>query len=83
MTEDEARGKWCPFVRVIEIRTGPERYERLDSRGNLNESGGPSCIASDCMMWRWVVSPSDAAREAKDPFIEVVSEVSGYCGLAK
>ena len=38
MTEDDAKTKWCPQVRVM-------------SDGGLQAD--INCIASDCMMWRF------------------------------
>lgn len=47
MTEEEAKKKWCPFVRV-------------DSEGNNRSVNiGPHttdltvCVGSACMAWRW------------------------------
>ena len=74
MTEDEAKTKWCPMVRVIQIRTGPERYETLDNRACLNEDGGPKCIGSECMMWRWLYKISN---DGSDP----ERTEHGGCGL--
>lgn len=33
-----------------------------------------NCIASDCMMWRWRLSPNDVEWRDRKP--------DGYCGLA-
>ena len=41
MTEQEAKTKWCPMVKIIKV-------EAIDSRRL------PYCIASGCMMWLWV-----------------------------
>ncbi len=72
MTEDEAKTKWCPFVRhVWEHNVDfPGAYNRIvvpDPGANLN------CVASDCMAWRWA-----AFAEGE----EHAGNVHGYCGLA-
>jgi hypothetical protein len=65
MTEDEARGKWCPQVQVV---IGPNnstwQNQAITNRVEFVESGPAQafCLASACMMWRW-----DGGR--------------GYCGL--
>ena len=71
MTEEEAKTKWCPMVRVV--------YGIGDNRGLFEST--TTCIASDCMMWRnntidvMVTTPEDAeiAREHLE---------GGYCGLS-
>lgn len=57
-TEDEAKGKWCPFARAVvavsETTQGlPPQYKAMAS-GNrfLNGTISP-CIGSGCMAWRW------------------------------
>jgi len=84
MTEDEARQKWCPFVRAA---------DSLDFRAPAaNRTAGPDeeqnptwskCIASDCMAWRWVGSdktgdPPTFSTDAD----ENRKRIKGYCGLA-
>ena len=76
MTEDDARQRWCPFVRIF---IAPETVDwqgmMFDNRGELSE-GRPNCIASDCMAWRW------------EKYEEQIEEglgrkgCDGYCGLA-
>ena len=95
MTEDEAKAKWCPHVRL----------HGRDSRVIDFEVAQPwvACIGSACMAWRW----SEAKRSAA--FLEAVQahmqgmakpnfntalqavyaerggqfeRVEGYCGLA-
>lgn len=56
LTEQEARKKWCPYVRH-EGAVGP--FNRGTFFGPLNEhqhNNGTlcNCIASDCMSWRWI-----------------------------
>ena len=47
MTEEEAKTKWCPMVRMNLC------YEAGKEVGSWNRDGGDCmCIASDCMMWR-------------------------------
>ena len=60
MTEQEAKTKWCPMIRSsagIESNCATNTYDESYTH--------PSCIASDCMMWRWTDSP----------------HTKGYCGL--
>lgn len=80
MREEEARDKWCPFGRRYifdEFTTGGamtaiNEPDSIDYRQN--------CIASDCMMWRWEISPSEAARVNAMGHYSAVE--IGYCGLA-
>ena len=57
MTEQEARTKWCPSVRV-ELFGNAVVVNRY--KGKLEETY--NCIASDCMMWRWH-SPSKSPEK--------------------
>lgn len=70
MTEQEAKSKWCPMVRII-ITPANQTWgnKALTNRIEFVNSGGSEslCIASNCMMWRW--------EETK--YID-----DGYCGLA-
>ena len=66
LTEDEAKTKWCPQVRV------GESYRAVNMRINYDLI---TCIASGCMMWRW-----EAVNTA--PGLGVVKPTKGYCGLA-
>lgn len=68
MTEDEARTRWCPFVRElwtggVEAQWSGNRYFNED-RSQVQEN--VSCLGSRCMAWRW---DSQVHR-------------SGFCGLA-
>ena len=53
MTEEEARAKWCPFVRSERQMEGHVGVEGGWSV-NRDTKGRPvsRCIASDCMAWR-------------------------------
>jgi len=67
MTEDEARQKWCPHVRVMSDE-GSMIIATVNRGSGLQ--AGINCIASDCMMWRVAVKAGDGLKED-----------SGYCGL--
>lgn len=54
MTEDEAKTKWCPQMGIAHPKS--------------NDGNHDKCIASDCMMWRFVTDND--------------SDNNGYCGLA-
>lgn len=71
--EQTAKTKWCPMVRD----GGGMRTARKRFNGRIEYS---CCIASDCMMWRWTVSPSQV-RHGKVLGNEQMIAV-GYCGLA-
>lgn len=72
LTEEEAKHKWCPEVRICDgiapfafnKHQGPEKVSDVPNR----------CIASDCMMWRW---REDAKPDGLGSF-----HTKGYCGLA-
>jgi hypothetical protein len=83
LTEEEARGKWCPQARVE------------FSRGSINRlagggwNGPANCIASECMMWRgiqetWIISKERYAKPREtfsaDDFMMKYGN-KGYCGL--
>ena len=71
MTEDEAKTKWCPFVRLYNDEEGS-----WDNRGNSWHN--QFCIASDCMAWRSIFKPDWSNTE----LTYLDKEDGGYCGLA-
>lgn len=73
--EDEARTKWCPFVRVITFHGG----EVVTANRNIGSSDPLAksiCIASGCMAWRWKREDYSCGGRPKDAIDK------GYCGLA-
>ena len=76
MTEDEAKTKWCPFVRVSIATGGQDTYAvnriaKLDDKDLVGNTPGTRCIASECMAWRW------------NPEGHIPNKgKQGYCGLA-
>ena len=46
MLEEDAKKKWCPFVR---LSITADNSMSFDNRGN--DWHNPDCIGSDCMMW--------------------------------
>jgi hypothetical protein len=89
-TEDQAKGKACPFMPLI------NPIFAIESSGNIkNVGGGESgcCIASACMMWRWLGPDEEGGVRAvgtntsSDRMIDVhvAGEPGprvGFCGLA-
>lgn len=50
MTEDEAKTKWCPFVRVT---ASPEEWHtNRPTFAEVHNKGFDLCIGSACMAWR-------------------------------
>ena len=68
MTEQEARTKWCPMVRA---------NISGNSNGAFNRDGDDcACIASDCIMWRWV----PAGEYIDGDRLVQQWRTEGYCG---
>jgi len=93
MTEDEAKQKWCPMMRLTtdqgEWRTN--RGER--PQGAIGESYVYfNCLGRDCMAWRWNIKPNpdwEQPNPMKYPSPDyrfdnpyIIDEENGYCGLA-
>lgn len=55
MTEEEAKTKWCPFVRITPESEGfHPTSNREQPMLKTNDAGVISmCIGSHCMAWRW------------------------------
>ncbi len=51
MTEDDAKQKWCPMVRLVPV-TFMGKLHAIFSNQPDDAFSGESCIGSDCMMWR-------------------------------
>jgi hypothetical protein len=72
MREDEAKTKWCPLTRNIQLvawgRSG-DTYADLKS----------NCIASECMLWDWDCDENGIIKADKDgnPIWQ------GDCGLKR
>jgi len=81
MTEDEAKTKWCPMVRMQDLSNQDGEHCELvahnRSEDMLMALSGYTCLASDCMMWRWV-----KVSGMPQGYFEY-SETDGYCGLTK
>ena len=71
MTEDEAKTKWCPHVRVMSDEGS--MVIATVNRGSVLQAQ-TNCIASDCMMWVW---DEEQKRTGNS------SDISGHCGLVK
>lgn len=63
LTQNQAKGKWCPFARVVPgvMQHGAMRkpfdvaaHNRVQENGEDEPTWHPamSCIASECMAWR-------------------------------
>ena len=63
-TEKQAKDKWCPHA--LDTATDEGSYNRT-GEGKIVPSC--LCLASECMMWRWVITDPKKAYK-------------GYCGLA-
>lgn len=73
LTEEEAKTKWCPFVRLTRAGTGSIVNNRGKWSDNINR-----CIASQCMAWR-IGKEKAKPQRAGYP---TEYENTGFCGLA-
>jgi len=82
MTEEEAKKKWCPFVRQSATFDG---YGLSYNRSANSPSLAAPCIGSACMAWRsvedeWSRRAADVEYAHSGRRLAVTS--TGYCGLA-
>lgn len=55
ITEEEAKTKWCPMVRTHIVNVKDYYGDTTAAGSAVNKCTKRSvCIASACMMWRWV-----------------------------
>jgi hypothetical protein len=60
-TEEQARAKWCPHVRVSEDGARGVAHNttlNIDTPNSIPQHIG-TCIASLCMAWRWAESQEE------------------------
>lgn len=75
MNEDQAKLRWCPFaLTAVSDMKAPARNRHPDGTYL-----GCTCIASECMAWRWSMSPKSVAEVNARGNAGAVA--SGYCGL--
>ena len=83
MTEDDARKKWCPHVRLA-CGDGWTGSSNSDPQAPGNKGPLYCCIASDCMMWVATdneCEPQQHFGNATVPDPEPKCYPAGYCGL--
>lgn len=69
MTEEQAKEKWCPFARIINIRD-TVAFNRSSADA---PTGAARCIASGCACWVSMDEYDDNAEP----------QPGGHCGLIK
>lgn len=89
LSEADAKTKWCPMTRqlgTLSIRELPSEKEGIVSMGSQNRGyqmgralPNCMCLASDCMMWRWVRTN---IKDADGNITVPSDDTHGYCGLA-
>lgn len=76
-TEEEAKTKWCPEVRVLYVEKMNGRVAAVNREPQLGDPMSKSvCIGSHCMAWRWVNAPGPRPHDAPEEIYR------GYCGKA-
>lgn len=86
LSEEEARGKWCPFARSLVYAVDNYGNQSHATSCNRNINGQPStaCLGSACMSWRWQGWKVQGAilPQQNPPEEKRVGPRLGYCGLA-
>jgi len=98
MTEDEAKTKWCPFVRIVSSTIDGQGFTPAANR--MVNSDYPeqtllpktgNCISSECMAWRWIDQQNllDVVewvqadpQKRKLEDFKARNPTNGFCGLA-
>ena len=99
LTEEQARRKECRAAPPVQFNGAMRRNEQTGEMEPMPGFERPMflpCVASNCMMWRWVRKPNPHwtpaehavsafypprdARNDPPPYIEDTTR--GYCGLA-
>lgn len=86
LTETDAKTRWCPMVRYADHYHG-STFNRGGLPNNVWDISPDSaaylcnCIASRCMMWRWLADDTLRGRFDK-PTAEEAARRLGFCGLA-
>ena len=71
-TEEEAKKKWCPFVRSGLVNGASVNRNLEDVETSfISWDGENTCLGSKCMMWRWVDGEGNVKGQ------------QGSCGLAR
>lgn len=78
MTEEQAKTKWCPMVRIVVVNDHIQENRHGQFRAVDNDGTGPFCIGSACMMWREEQDKSDTNPRP----VDANGKPSGFCGLA-
>ena len=82
LSERQAREKWCPFARTaaFECQTATSESAATFNRPwieNAMSKDDCSCVASECMAWRWYEPATYDVDTGKE-----MSPAVGFCGLA-
>ena len=79
-SEVDARTKWCPLSRMGSSDNRTVFDDTFNRAGNIRGVAAPGtrCIASECMMWRWVTTN---IGDGSGGTVES-SDTHGYCGAA-
>lgn len=81
MTEDEAKTKWCPMVRM-----GAVLNEGVAAVNRVTQAQGDkaNCIGSACMMWKFKPEMVNVSTSIAVDWLKPTGKMTddGYCGLA-
>jgi len=92
ITEQEAKLKWCPFVRMGYAFDGGGSFAYPFNRYD-NDLEGLGCKGPDCMAWRYVQESDEEITKRVQEILDAKPDLSaqeaydslpkrGFCGLA-
>ena len=77
-TEQDAKGRWCPFARVYGSHASTVNRT---TKGTIHQD--TLCLGSACMAWTWAGWKHDGKVHSREPHVSGGhAPAVGFCGMA-